>query len=287
MKIDHCFILAAGFGTRMGEVGKKLPKVLWPVFEKSLLELQIAYAKKHFSDSIYINLHHQKDKIQNHLSQVAPDVKVLVEDNILGVGGAIHNLARQDEINYSGNILILNADQFFPLSDNAISDALAKLESSPAVLFGCQVHKSLKHNQILTDDNGNLCEIVDKEKATQEVFETYSGVSLINLSMLPKRDGESSYFESVADYKNQSIPVISLKDQKYWDFGTLPRYIESMFEILELPESDTFYEFLAEAEGFQKPRAQRNSYNSVQENTIEMELIKIQKSGEITYLGND
>jgi len=41
MQIDYCLILAAGFGTRMGKIGKKLPKVHGPDFEKSLLELQV------------------------------------------------------------------------------------------------------------------------------------------------------------------------------------------------------------------------------------------------------
>ena len=46
MQIDHILILSAGKGTRMGNIGKNLPKVLWPVLSKSLLELQVAYAQK-------------------------------------------------------------------------------------------------------------------------------------------------------------------------------------------------------------------------------------------------
>ena len=45
MKVDNALILAAGKGTRMGNVGKILPKVIWPIFEKTILELEVAYAK--------------------------------------------------------------------------------------------------------------------------------------------------------------------------------------------------------------------------------------------------
>ena len=44
MIVENALILAAGAGTRMGEIGKVLPKVLWPVFECSLLELEVLYA---------------------------------------------------------------------------------------------------------------------------------------------------------------------------------------------------------------------------------------------------
>ena len=45
MQIDYALILSAGLGTRMGEIGKILPKVLWPIYFKSLLELQIRYCQ--------------------------------------------------------------------------------------------------------------------------------------------------------------------------------------------------------------------------------------------------
>ena len=57
MKVDNILILAAGKGTRMGEIGKKIPKVLWPIFDKTLLEWQILYAKQFVGNAqIYINI---------------------------------------------------------------------------------------------------------------------------------------------------------------------------------------------------------------------------------------
>ena len=57
MKVDHVLILAAGKGTRMGKIGKVLPKVLWPIFAKNLIELQVSFAKKLAPNSnIYANV---------------------------------------------------------------------------------------------------------------------------------------------------------------------------------------------------------------------------------------
>jgi NDP-sugar pyrophosphorylase family protein len=108
--------MSAGFGTRMGSIGKKLPKVLWPVFEKSIIELQVAYARSLGIDNIYINLHHMGEQIEEFCKSKASfeGVKFLWEKpEILDIGGAIHNLASQPEVKYKGKLLVLNADQFF------------------------------------------------------------------------------------------------------------------------------------------------------------------------------
>ena len=56
MKIDYALLLAAGYGTRMGIIGKELPKVLWPVYEKTLLELQVDYLKELGVKNIFLNI---------------------------------------------------------------------------------------------------------------------------------------------------------------------------------------------------------------------------------------
>ena len=91
MQIDYCLILSAGFGTRMGEIGKSLPKVLWPVFEKSLLELQVEYVKTLGIPKIFINLHHQKELILESVRNKAvfDEVIFLTEEEILDIGGGI------------------------------------------------------------------------------------------------------------------------------------------------------------------------------------------------------
>ena len=43
MKVDYGLILAAGFGTRMGDEGRRLPKPLWPIFEENLISEEKAY----------------------------------------------------------------------------------------------------------------------------------------------------------------------------------------------------------------------------------------------------
>src|SRR5690606_33794235 len=130
-------------GTRMGEIGKSLPKVLWPIFEKTLLELQVEYAKSIGAKKIYINLHHQKDLILNFTKNKSAfeDVTFLVEDEILDIGGGIHNLA--SNVGYKGKLLVLNADQFFLMPKDFVEASLKNLSRSPVLLFSYQVDPRL------------------------------------------------------------------------------------------------------------------------------------------------
>jgi NDP-sugar pyrophosphorylase family protein len=120
MQIDYALILSAGLGTRMGAIGKKIPKVLWPLYFKTLLELQIRYCQERGVKKIYINTHFLHDEIVKFLenSKLQGLVTILYEDPLLDSGGAIHNLANRAEINYNGNLLLVNGDQFLFFNDD-------------------------------------------------------------------------------------------------------------------------------------------------------------------------
>lgn len=78
--IDTAIIMSAGLGTRMGDIGKILPKPLWPLYEKSLLEIQIRYLKKKGISKIYINTHHHHDQIEKLLTDLnIENVEILYE----------------------------------------------------------------------------------------------------------------------------------------------------------------------------------------------------------------
>ena len=245
MQIDYCLILAAGFGTRMGEIGKSLPKVLWPIFERSLLELQVEYAKSLGIQKIFINLHHQKDLILDYVQNksVFENVTFLLEEKILDIGGGIHNLARK--VGYEGNLLVLNADQFFLMSKEFLSESVKELSTHPALLFSYQVDPRLGYNCLKVSESGNLTEIISaKELTSTPVGMTYTGNSLVNLSSLNPVEGPSAFFDSVAVYKEDQIKVKSVGDLSYWDFGTAQRYWLSMRKILETYRAHSTHPFI-------------------------------------------
>lgn len=166
MPIDFAYILAAGKGTRMGEIGKNLPKPLWPIFEKSLLELQVLWCISLGIKKIYINAHFLADQIEKEARQLSikypVELKVLREEPLLDSGGCIHNLAQQKEINYKGRLLLINADQFYFFSENYFTDALKMMEQnqSASVLFALKVSSEDNYNETHSPSLMHLREIL-------------------------------------------------------------------------------------------------------------------------------
>lgn len=230
MQIDHALILCAGMGTRMGEIGKKIPKPLWPVFFKSLLELQVDYCRSMGIKRLFLNTHFLSEEIEKHLKSDPKfdGVIMLHEDPLLDSGGAIHNMASRGDVNYSGTLLLVNADQFLFFDSKHFTDALSVLENSRAALFGIKVDKTAKYNETILE-NGQLKEII-KSDGTHD-FITYSGLGLLKLDSLHPVAGISKFFETVANYKKERVQFVVPDKFEYWDFGTAEIYFESIKEI--------------------------------------------------------
>jgi len=247
MQINHCLIMSAGFGTRMGEVGKQLPKVLWPVFERSLLELQVLYAKSLGIESIYVNLHYQGEEIETFAKDkhAFEGVKFLWEKpEILDIGGAVHNLASQKDVNYKGNLLILNADQFFYLTVDELKQKFQAYANEAGVLFSYVVDSSLGYNALDIDADRIVTNITPNQETKTSKIETYTGISIVNLNKLTPQKGASKFFESVLNYKKVKVPAVSLENVDYWDFGTAQRYYQTCFQVLKTYSINSNHKFL-------------------------------------------
>lgn len=256
MKVDHCFILAAGFGTRMGLIGKELPKILWPVFEKTLLELQVEFAQKLGINSISFNLHYQADQVLKYRSENTKIsmADVFYEEEVLDIGGGIHNFAKAN--GYQGNVLVLNADQFL-MFDLAFLNSI-KDNGQVATLFTKTVNKKDGYNKLLISDN-LLKDIISNQDISEEKFQTYSGCSIINLTKLNPSTGPSSFFKTIANYKEERVECVNTDSFEYNDFGTKDRYFESIFAVLK-NKRPVLKKFLLETNGFENSSIVEHEY---------------------------
>lgn len=277
MQLDFAYILAAGKGTRMGEIGKRIPKPIWPIFEKSLLELQVAWCVELGLKKIYINAHYLADVLKNEVDKIQKnypvEIKVLFEDPLLDSGGCLHNLAEQPEVNYSGKILLINSDQFFFFDQLYLTEAFNKLstEKTAAVLFGLPVKKEEAYNETVINKDGVLTEI--KKTDGSYDFVTYSGLGLIDLSRLKPIHGISKFFESVANYKNEKVYFVTPKKFEYWDFGTLPLYVQNIKKIHQLAndQESGFIKFLVKNQALVLNKMNDRGYlNFLNKNAIDL-----------------
>ena len=242
MSIDAVFIPCAGKGTRMGEVGKSLPKPLWPLFDSTLIELQIKFFKKLGFNKIIINTHHLAEQFNT-----LDNVEILFENELLGSGGSLHNLKK----NYPNiqKILISNPDVFFNLSledwKNFIDEK--NEEEFDNILLSLPCKKGEAYNELIVDDKNQFLNVSQPPKRD---YCTYSGVGIINLKSFELKEGESSFFKSVINPNVNRTKILNIgKRSQYWDFGTLDQYKDSHLAILD-GEDESFRNLLEELKIF-------------------------------------
>ena len=112
-------IMAGGFGTRMGELTKDLPKPLLKVRGRSIMD----HLLERFSNSgvrkVFISTHYKFEKIKEAINEGiyrGLEIKYLYEERPLGTGGCL-NLIR--ERNFK-NLLVVNGDVLTDLNLNLL-----------------------------------------------------------------------------------------------------------------------------------------------------------------------
>ena len=102
-------ILAAGYGMRMDNLTKDIPKPLLKIKNKTLISYAIDLIKNMSFDKIYINTHFKHKMLESFISENYPDILISYEETILGTGGGIKKIQKND-------ILILNTDNLWDQS---------------------------------------------------------------------------------------------------------------------------------------------------------------------------
>jgi mannose-1-phosphate guanylyltransferase len=98
----RAFLLAAGLGTRMGEITRKTPKCLLPVGGVPLLSRWFELLARAGVEAVLVNTHHLADQVRAHVASCRPPlgVSLVHEDRLLGSAGTLaanRDFAREGE----------------------------------------------------------------------------------------------------------------------------------------------------------------------------------------------
>ena len=111
-------ILAAGYGMRMDNLTKDIPKPLLKIKNKTLISYAIDLIKNMSFDKIYINTHYKHNMLERFISENYPDITISYEETILGTGGGIKNIQTNDTV-------ILNTDNLWDQSfENELEESI-------------------------------------------------------------------------------------------------------------------------------------------------------------------
>ena len=117
-------ILAAGYGMRMENLTQDTPKPLLKIKNKTLISYAVDLIKNMSFDKIYINTHYKHNMLEKFVSENYPDISISYEETILGTGGGIKKIQKND-------IVILNTDNLWDQSfENELEGSIKFFEEN-------------------------------------------------------------------------------------------------------------------------------------------------------------
>lgn len=89
----NAMILAAGKGTRLGELGKAIQKALVDVGGEPLLSRHLSYLEQQGVHRVVVNAHHLAEQVQEFLDAYDGPLETtcIVEQELLGTAGGVRN----------------------------------------------------------------------------------------------------------------------------------------------------------------------------------------------------
>ncbi|MFG6401944.1 bifunctional UDP-N-acetylglucosamine diphosphorylase/glucosamine-1-phosphate N-acetyltransferase GlmU [Microbacterium sp. P04] len=158
-------ILAAGQGTRMRS---RLPKVLHAVGGQPLVGHVLDTAAGLDPARIVVVVRHERDLVSSAVLDMAPDVRIVDQDDIPGTGRAVQ-VALAELGDFAGDVLVLSAD--VPLLETAtLADLLAahRAGGAAATLLSARVADPTGYGRIIRAGDGSVQRIVEQKDASAE-----------------------------------------------------------------------------------------------------------------------
>ncbi|MEA1887134.1 MAG: nucleotidyltransferase family protein [Bacteroidota bacterium] len=232
-------ILAAGLGTRLGDIRRHTPKVLLEVNGKTVLERILIKLAAHGFNDIIINVHHMAEKIIKAINELQESIDVEISisdetDELLETGGGLYRVRDffDDE-----PFLLYNGDILSDLDLGKMYDYHIRKEALATIA----VRNREGNRAYLIDDNGIIRGWTNRKSGVDIIIE-----QAMNLSEIPSM-AISVYNREIFDYMEEgkyTMTSIILKatatgrviayrhDRGYWvDIGT-PDQLEKARQIL-------------------------------------------------------
>jgi NDP-sugar pyrophosphorylase family protein/tRNA A-37 threonylcarbamoyl transferase component Bud32 len=227
-------ILSAGLGTRLRPYTNHIPKSLFTICGRPLLDITITKLIEAGCESIMINTHHLHAQIEAFVAQqtYAIPVETRYEPQILGTGGAIINL--KDFWN-DRPFMVINADIVTTINFRAVYDFHCQ-HGHPVTLV---LTDDPEFNSVITDTNGFVAKFHQPAGAPVRPTEsalTFTGIQVLDREILKFIATEmpassiDAYARMLAEGRNVKAYI---PHNAHWkDIGTPERYKLTVFETM-------------------------------------------------------
>lgn len=229
----QAIILAGGFGTRLRQVVKDVPKPMADINGKPFLHYLIQNLKDSGIKKIIISTGYLKEKISEYFSDNYLDLEIAyaTEDKPLGTGGAIKNSLRFCDQN--SDILVLNGDSFLQFN---LEDFIKNHKGQKMSMVLRKMDDCSRYGRVIFDENNIVTNFEEKSAEKKSGF-INGGIYLLKCNLFAEFDlPEVFSFESdfLAKKLDKLKPKALLSDGYFIDIGIPDDYKKAREELVKI-----------------------------------------------------
>ncbi|MFO7930035.1 MAG: sugar phosphate nucleotidyltransferase [Thermodesulfobacteriota bacterium] len=220
-------LLSAGRGTRLLPHTRKLPKPLFPVAGRPVIDIIIWRLIEQGISAIAVNTHHLHQQVESFISSQSYPVPVVTryEPEMLGTAGAIANFS--DFLGNRDPFVVMNSDILTDIDIKGVVDR--HRENAPAATL--VVHDCPEFNKVRIDKNG-LIKDFSGHPEKDECCLAFTGIQVID-PVIYKYIPKCPHADSIDVYRSMiggGLMVMAWKSfGHYWhDIGTPERYCRAV-----------------------------------------------------------
>ena len=216
-------ILAAGLGTRLLPYTAAVPKPLFTLAGRPLIDLHIAQLRAAGIEAVRINTHHHHAMLQRHIASQDYGIPVSIrfEPIILGSGGAIRNSA---DFWDRRPFMVVNADVVHDIDLRRLC-AVHRHHRPAATLVLCD---DPEFNSVGVDAQGRITGFAEENPEASRRRLTFTGIQVLDpviLDYLPAGRFSHSVDAFRAMIADRLLLRAFIPESAYWrDLGTPERY---------------------------------------------------------------
>jgi D-glycero-alpha-D-manno-heptose 1-phosphate guanylyltransferase len=229
--ITTAIILAGGFGTRLQDIIKDVPKPMAPVSENPFLVYQLRYLKHYGIKNIVFSTGHLAEKIKEYFGHNFYGLNISYSHEIkpLGTGGGIRlAMTKCDE----KNILVLNGDSFFDINLNLFYNQHCSFHSDCSLALR-EVSNSSRYGTIKLGDRGKIKSFREKS-GNEESGLINGGVYIINRELFMNNTEAGAPFSIEKDYFEKKINELNIfgftQEGYFIDIGIPEDYSKAQYD---------------------------------------------------------
>lgn len=225
MNVKTAIIIAGGFGTRLQNVVKDLPKPMAPINGKPFLEILINHLSKQGIKNFVLAIGYKADIIKTHFSKQT-NISYSVETEPLGTGGCVKKALN---LLSDKSVLVLNGDSFFDVDIQLLYKEHVK-HNADMTLALKRIPNSGRYGTVKMDGDGKIIGFEEKSGVSTGLIS--AGVYILNKNIFDKEPEKFSIEKDFMAVNFNKLKFYGYPSDGYFiDIGIPEDYAKAQTEL--------------------------------------------------------